>query len=198
MSRTAGRFSGYSLLELLSAVGLIATLSAAALPLLLPSVAAARARGAARYVGTRLQQARWEAVRRATYVGFRFESAAGNRFAMYMDGNGDGLRKADIDSGIDPMLTAPEHLEDHFRGVSFGIHEGVVAVESGEALAPSSDPVRIGSSDILSFGPLGTSTSGTLYLRGEGGEQYAVRVLGGTGRVRVFHYRPATREWVAQ
>lgn len=197
MSRTASRFSGYSLLELLFSVGLIATLSAAALPLLLPSIAAARARGAARYVGTRLQQARWEAVKRATHVGFRFEPSAGNRFAMYMDGNGDGLRTADIDSGTDPPLAAPERLGDHYRGVSFGILEGVVAIESGEALTPSSDPVRIGSSDILSFGPLGTSTSGTLYLHGEGGEQYAVRVLGGTGRVRVFRYRLSTGEWVA-
>ncbi len=170
-------------------------LATAALPLVRLSVSGTRALGAARYVGTRLQQARWEAVKRSAHVGFSFDPALAHRFAMYVDGDGDGLRTADIVSGTDRMLGTPERLSDNYPGVKFGVLEGVVAVESGEALGPSSDPIRLGPTDILSFGPLGTATSGTLYLHGENGEQYAVRILGGTGRVRVFRFRLATGEW---
>jgi len=192
-----GRDDGYSLLELVFAAGVTMALAAAALPVLRLSVSRVRALGAARYVGTRLQQARWEAVKRSAHVGFRFDPTLGNRFAMYVDGNGDGLRTADILAGTDAMLGAPERLQDHYPGVRFGVLDGVVAVESGETLWSSSDPIRLGSTDILSFGPLGTATSGTLYLHGEDGEQYAVRILGGTGRVRVFRFRLATGEWIS-
>ena len=59
------------------------------------------------------------------------------------------------------------------------------------------DPVRIGSSSLMSFTPLGTATPGTIYLRGRDGSQYAVRVLGATGRTRVLRDAPGTREWTA-
>ena len=48
----------------------------------------------------------------------------------------------------------------------------------------------------MSFTPLGTASSGTLYLRGRDGSEYAVRVLGATGRTRVLRYEAITRTWV--
>ena len=36
---------------------------------------------------------------------------------------------------------------------------------------------------------------GTLYLLGPTGEQYAIRVLGVTGRVRLLHFIKGTRQW---
>ena len=45
----------------------------------------------------------------------------------------------------------------------------------------------IGPAKILTMSPDGTATSGTLYLRGAR-SQYAVRVLGATGRTRVLKY----------
>jgi hypothetical protein len=98
---------------------------------------------------------------------------------------------------MDPPLGAGERLGDQFAGVSFGILDGVSAVDSTESLEAGSDPIRLGSSDILSFGPVGTATAGTLYLRGRTREQYAVRVLGVTGRVRVLRFDFASRQWVA-
>jgi hypothetical protein len=46
--------------------------------------------------------------------------------------------------------------------------------------------VRFGSADLISFSPLGSCTSGSLFLRSRAGAQYIVRVAGGTGRVRVL------------
>jgi hypothetical protein len=67
--------------------------------------------------------------------------------------------------------------------------------EEGPALVRGSDPVRIGPTAFLSFGPAGTGSSGTLYLGTTEGRQLAVRVLGATGRVRVFEFAPARAIW---
>ena len=40
-------------------------------------------------------------------------------------------------------------------------------------------------------------TSGTVYVRGRR-SQYAVRVLGATGRTRLLHYHTGQRAWVSQ
>ena len=61
-----------------------------------------------------------------------------------------------------------------------------------------SDPVRLGRSDTLTFSPFGTATSGTIFLRSRKGRQYAVRVLGASGRTRVLEYRHETRSWAAR
>jgi hypothetical protein len=61
--------------------------------------------------------------------------------------------------------------------------------DPSEALAPET-------SALLSFTPTGTASSRTLYVRGRDGSQYAVRVLGATGRTRVLRYAPAIRAWV--
>ena len=55
-----------------------------------------------------------------------------------------------------------------------GINPGMPAIppESGRL---TGDPIRFGSSDMLSFSPLGTATPGTFYLAGDGA-QAAVRV----------------------
>jgi hypothetical protein len=50
----------------------------------------------------------------------------------------------------------------------------------------------------MSMSPNGSATSGTLYLHGRRGAQYAVRVLGATGRIRLLKYVEAQRRWVDQ
>ena len=57
------------------------------------------------------------------------------------------------------------------------------------------DGVRIGRARIETMSPDGTATPGTLYLHGRR-TQFAVRVLGATGRVRVLEYLPGERQWI--
>ena len=104
---------------------------------------------------------------------------------MFVDGNRNGVRTNDIASHVDQPLGDRASLSDLFSGVAIAV--------SGAA---GSDPLRIGSSNLLSFTPLGTATSGTIYVRGRDGSQFAIRVLGATGRVRVQRYLPRTRAWV--
>lgn len=171
---------------MLFVVVLIATLGGMAVPQVLSSLDRSRSLAAAKYLGARLALARTLAVARGASVALRFEKdAAGIRFSVYQDGNRNGVRTADIDSGIDRQIEAPVRLYEQFPTVD-------IALAPGVAFA---DPLQIGPADLLSFSPRGTATSGTIFVSGRDGNQWAVRVLGATGRTRVLRYIAATNEW---
>jgi type II secretory pathway pseudopilin PulG len=186
--------AGYSLIELVFAMGLVATLGAMAVPQSLTALDNQRTQAAARYLAARMQRARTEAVARSTSVGIKFSLAGGRySYAMYADGNGDGIRSADIITGIDRQLLASESLSDQFPGVDFGALAGLPPVDPG-GTAPGSDPVRLGSSNIASFSPQSTSTSGSVYIRGRSA-QYVVRVYGDTAKTRILRFDLRARVW---
>ena len=136
-----------------------------------------------------------EAVTRSMNVGMRFvHSGAGYSYRAYIDGNRDGVRTQDIAMLIDKPLGAVERLPDNFSGVDFGLLPGLPAVEPGEP-APGADPIKLGTSNILSYAATGTSSSGSLYIRGRRGAQYVIRVLGDTGRIRVLKFDPPSQKW---
>jgi Tfp pilus assembly protein FimT len=173
--------------ELLFVAGLLVVLAGVGVPLLLGSLDRSRGVVAARYLGARAMQARTLAVARRASVALRFEPGPrGMSIAIYQDGNQNGVRTADINRQIDRQLEPPVRLSDNFPGVAFALTPDM----------PGSDPIQLGSSNILSFSPNGTATSGTVYIRSRDGTQWAVRVLGATGRTRVLRYVSGTREWV--
>jgi hypothetical protein len=181
-------------------MGLLATLTGMAVPAVTAGVDDFRTAAAARYMSSRLALARFEAVRRARSVGIRFEpDPDGHRFAFYVDGNANGVRTGEIRAGVDEQWLPPMRLAEQFARVRFAIGRDVPAIDDeGTALAAGSDPLRFGRADILTFTPLGTATSGTLYLEGPGGQQYALRILGGTGRTRLLRYDAVQRRWMEQ
>jgi type II secretory pathway pseudopilin PulG len=186
---------GYSLIELLFALGLIVTLGAIAVPQLLTSVDDVRAAGAVRYIATKLHQVRMEAVVRSSDVAvYVVQASGGYQFATYLDGNGDGVRTRDIQSRVDTQLTPFERLPDRFSGVDFGVLPGLPPVDSGSS-APGTDPIKLGSSNILTFTALGSSSTGSLYVRGGRGSQYVIRVYGETGKTRVLRFDAQQRRW---
>jgi type II secretory pathway pseudopilin PulG len=187
--------AAFSLIELVFAVGLAATIGAAAVPQLLTSLDDIRAAAAARYLAGRLQLAKMEAVGRGRSVALRFVRSGGSfSFAAYADGNRDGVRSHDIQEGIDWLLQGSERLPDRFAGVDFGALTGLPQADPS-GTAPGADPIRLGSSDMVSFSPLGTSTTGTLYLKGRRDAQYAVRVFGETGKARTLKFNRRSGEW---
>jgi type II secretory pathway pseudopilin PulG len=190
-----GSAHGYTFVELLFVIGTVATVSGVAVPQLLTGLDDFRTAGAARHVAARLQRARMDAVVRSADVGLQVTQAAdGYSYAVYVDGNRNGVRSADIQRGIDKRLVAPERLSDHFAGVDFGAIPGLPAVDPG-GTAPGTDPVLLGSGDMATFAASGTSSSGSLYIRGRRNTQLVVRIYGQTGKTRVLKFDARSRQW---
>ena len=188
-----GGTSGYSLIELLLVLAAATTLASLALPLTSVSTDASKARQAASFVATRLRLARQQAVARTTTVGLVFDMVNGRwSVRVCADGNNNGVRRADIGSGVDRCLEGPHDLETMFPGVRVAVDSSLDG-PSGEP--PSPDAVRFGASDIASFSSSGSCTAGSLFLRSSHGVQYAVRVAGVTGRTRVLRYNAPAGSW---
>jgi hypothetical protein len=81
-----------------------------------------------------------------------------------------------------------------FPGVDIAV-DPALAGPDGEPGSP--DPVRFGRSDMASFAPEGSGTAGTLFLRSQRGEQFAVRIGNITGRLRILRYDRGARQWTA-
>jgi prepilin-type N-terminal cleavage/methylation domain-containing protein len=186
---------GYSLLEVLMAIAVSVIVCGAAVPLAHGSVDRTRTAGAARYVAGRLAAARFEAVKRSAHVAVRFVDAGdGYLMRTYVDGNGNGVLTRDIARALDTPITLEERLDAQFSNVTFGILPDVTSLDPGEPFN-ADDPIQIGASTLLSFSPTGACTSGTLFIRGLRGTQFAVRVLGATARTRVFEFNFGDKTW---
>ncbi len=185
---------GRTLIELLVVCAMILTGAAVAVPNLKAWAIEAQILGAGRIFKGEFLRARSIAVRANRYAAIRFEPRAnGICYSIYVDGNSNGVRSADISSGIDARIAGPLPLDGNLKGVRVGINPGVPAPPPDSGRLDSADPIRFGQSNMLSFSPLGTATPGTFYLAGEG-VQGAVRVTGGSARVRLMICRG--RAWV--
>jgi len=175
---------GYTLIELVFAAGLVAVLTAAAIPQLSAGVERSRTVGAARYLASRLALARAQAVGRSANVAVLL-TAADETFIVgtYVDNNGDGVRTRDITAGIDTLIDVPVRLANLFPHVTLFLNDPAVTS-------------TFDSTALMSFSPLGTASSRTLYLRGADRSQYAVRVLGATGPTRVLRLVASNGAWV--
>jgi type II secretory pathway pseudopilin PulG len=185
---------GFTILETLFVVALAVTIVAIALPATLEGLEESRTRNAARYLAARIRLARASAAARSRIMGLRFERLGDEfTFGTYEDGDRDGIRTSDIDRGIDRLVEPIARLSSSFPGVRFGFLDDVPPIgEDGS----DGDPVKAGASDILTLSPGGTATSATLYLCGSTRSQYAVRVLGSTGRTRVLQFNRASSLWI--
>jgi prepilin-type N-terminal cleavage/methylation domain-containing protein len=184
---------GFQLVELLVVLAILALFLAMTAPPILRISGALRLRLAAEEVMAAMSLARATAVRHCANVALKFRPRADGRstWALYRDGDGDGVLTKDIDKGVDPQIAPPRQLEQLGSRVRFGFPPGRPARDPGDPgawLRRGDDPIRFNSSDLASFGPLGTATPGTVYLTDNAGSLAAVRVTGRTGKVKVIVY----------
>ena len=193
---TAASARGATLLELLPAIALVALVSATTIPVVAGTMERERVRIAAHYVAARLMHVQLEALRRGVFVAIRVELADGDAsLQVFADGNGNGVRTQDIERGVDPPISPADSIGAHASGVTLRINQRVLDANGSTWLDAGSDPLRIGSSELISCSPTGSLTSGTLYISAERGPQAAVRITGTTGRVRVLAYDAASMSW---
>lgn len=187
---------GATLVETAVATGIVIVAVGITVPLVTAGRHEQRVIDAARFMSGRFMLARAAAARRGAAVGIRFVSdAEGVRFRTYVDMNGNGVRTSDITGGVDIPIDEETRLGDHFNGVRFELSAATRAIGASAPAGAGADAIRFGAGDILTVTPLGTATSGTLYLRSREGHQAAVRVLGATARVRVHRYDFQAGRW---
>jgi type II secretory pathway pseudopilin PulG len=191
---------GMTLVELLVLLSLLGLLLAIGLPRLFAAAGGVTVRLAADEVLMALRETRIVGLRLGTYVGVKFRrDADGNvTYTLHRDGDGDGIRTADIESGVDPALGPPRRLQHFGRTVRFGFPPGPPPRDPGDPsrrLDHLDDPIRFNRSDIASFSPLEGATPGTVYLTDGERRLAAVRVTGRTGRTRILVYDPVGQTW---
>lgn len=177
---------GHTLLEMILVVAIVMTLSAVSVPIVRAYTVQAYLLGAGRVFKEEFLRARSVATRSGVQTAIRFEERSdGMYFSVYADGNHNGVLRTDIARGVDRRLSGPFRLDGGAPGVRVGINPGIPALPPERGVLDTSDPIRFGRSNMVSFSPLGTATPGTFYLAGEG-VQAAVRVNGQTARVRLM------------
>jgi type II secretory pathway pseudopilin PulG len=179
--------------EVVLALAIVMSLCAIGVPALGHIADAKRTQDAASFFAGQFRMARQRAVMTGRNVAVVFDDVAGEvGWRTCLDGDRDGVSRSDIASGTDRCDAASEAVSFRFPDVRVGYLPGVPGPDGGVAPAP----LRFGTAAMAAFSPVGTTTSGTVALRGEGTAQFAVRVAGVTGRTRVLEFDPGRRVWV--
>lgn len=192
--------AGFHLVEVMVVLAVMSAIAALVVPGALRLTAGLRVRLAAFELAGALRTASALAVRRGERVAvkFRVSEDGSVSYRLYRDGDGDGVRNRDIESGVDPPVGLPHQLHHLGAHVRFGFPPGDPPRDPGDPgrrLGRLQDPIRFNLSDLASFGPLGGSTPGSLYLTDSRFHLSAVRVTGATGRIRILKYDPGTQTW---
>lgn len=187
--------AGVSLFELLLALTAIAWLLVIATPGVTRLRQEVSLRSAVHEASVAFYLARSYAISKNRNVGLKFRKN-GDRYewALYADGNGNGVRTAEIASGVDRYLglSYPWSRNDVLPGIMTGTR---VPDPSGGYLDRIDDPIRFNSSDICSFSAMGECTPGSVYLWDARDGMAVLRVFGGTAKLRCLYYRRGERGW---
>lgn len=104
---------------------------------------------------------------------------------VYGDGNGNGVRVNEVAAGVDPPMGPPRRAFAEGMARLAIVHD-VPTTDHQGVLGAGEAPVRFGVAPYIAFSPRRTGTSGSIYIAGPSGQQYAIRVLGTTGRLRLL------------
>jgi hypothetical protein len=186
------------LTELLVTLALVGLFLVAAMPALGGALSRGRAAAAARDLAGEFARLRSTAIVSHRRVGLRLTWDGGRyRYGEYVDGDDDGIRSDDIAAGRDRLVGVMRDLPSRYTGIDFGLlGDAVPAIPPRRGvLAPHDDPVRFGRSDIVTFTPRGTASSGTLYISDGRESLVAVVLYGHTGRIRLWSFDRSSWRW---
>lgn len=188
---------GLTLIELLIVIAIVGLMISITLPSFAKMRRRAALQAAATELRTQFQHTRSRAITNNVNVGMKFLLLAGEwHYAIYEDGDGDGVRNDDIKSGKDPLVARPRVVFPTSRMIHIGLLDITIKDPDGDSLPPTKSPVVFNTSTICSFSPLGQSTPGTIYVTDRGTDLYAVRVFGTSAKIRMLRYDRGGGKWV--
>jgi prepilin-type N-terminal cleavage/methylation domain-containing protein len=189
---------GSSLLEVLLVMAILGVLAGLGVPNLLEASRRQRLDLAAAELRSSMYLARALAIRHGVNAAVKFQVVDGKlAFALFRDGDGDGVMNADIRAGIDPPHGTVHFVLVAGTDIRFGFPPGRAPRDPGDPsrrLDRLDDPIRFNSSDLASFDPWGGATPGTAYLT-NGHDLLALRIPGRSSRVRKIAYDPVLERW---
>ena len=187
---------GHTLLELLAALVILGIMVCVAVPAFATFRRRNSVNAAAQELQGTLRLVRSRAIARSAHAGIKFTgSGSAWTFAIYDDGDNDGVRNDDIRKGIDPLAVAAAPLMPQLHIARIGLLPYAIKDPDGDPLQPTNSPVAFNNSTICSFSPIGSGTPGSIYLTDDIGGLYCLRVLGTSGRVRVLRYDATKKKW---
>ena len=193
LSPTRG-LTSLELVVVLAALGALITATATGAFQLQSALAV---RSAAAEVSAAFVRARAHALTKGLTVALKFRRDGGRwEWALYRDGNGNGVRNAEIVSGVDRSLGLA--IVWPRSDVRPGILRGTPVPDPGSPgswLDRLDDPIRFGTSDLCSFSPLGESSPGSVYLWDGRDRMAVVRVFGRSAKVRTLFHQRGERTW---
>ncbi len=190
---------GSSLAETLVAIAIVAIAAGVAVPAADAMLRGARGEAGAREMAATFRAFRMRSVAMRKSRGLLFQrDDSGWSWLEVEDGNGNGIRTLEVRSGVDPTLSGPHRLEDRVEKVGPGFPGPgpFPEIPPGRGIIEdTTDPVKFGRSDLVSFSPWGSSSSGTLYVSDRREALLAIVLYGPTARVRVWRYDAGSRRW---
>ena len=191
---------GFSVVEMMVYLAVILFVAALGLPPVFEWGSGLRVELAAGEMTAVLHRARIFSAQHNAKVAVKFRTQPDGvvTHALYRDGDGDGVRNADIVAGVDPEIRGPRRLAHLGRRIRFGFPAGDPPRDPGNPrrrLDRLDDPIRFNRSDLASFNPRGTATPGTIYLTDGRRHLAAVRVNNRSGKIAVLIYDPEAEIW---
>ncbi len=200
-ARCSGRERGMSLTELIVVVCIVGILMAATVPPMINVLRTAAMASLSRRLSSLMLSCRARAVfqRQAVALVFEQDQAGNNerwRCFIVEDGDGDGVRRDDINQGRDRRVS--EVLGLRSGGAGLGIlQEEPVPDPGGRGFLSGdlNDPVRAGRGDIITFSKEGTATPCSVYLTDNHSSMRVIRVYGATGKIHLWQWRLGWSKW---
>lgn len=182
----ANRRNGWSVTELLIAVAMVGMFVGLTNSAVEAGRKHAALRGAVSEMRALFQQVRMMAIARNCNVAIKFRFEDGDwTYAVYQDGDGDGVRNIDIDRSVDKEVIARRKLM--YVPARIGVpREPVTDPMNGRRLSDRS-AVRFGRSELCSFSKEGEATNGSLVLT-DGDRAVLLRVTGTSARIHVLRW----------
>lgn len=174
--------TGFTLVEVLVVMALVAILSAFAAPQINQMTSGIKVNSASRQIASEMMLLKRRSVSENRKYRIVFGSPAANQYKVQQDGNRDNDYSDSVDT-IVKTETLPE-------GIIFGTN--ALKVATGESMC--SDAICFGSDNGASFKPTGSADSGSVYIipvedkaTGRTGRMRGISISS-VGRIRIWRY----------
>jgi hypothetical protein len=189
---------GLSTTELLVATAIVGSMVLVGVPMLDDARRSAALVRSTIQVQGLLVRCRAVAVMRGATCAVVFDRETGGRWRCYVaeDGDGDGVRRADIHSGRDPVVGTDVVLGTGGAGPGI-LRDERVPDPSGRGILGGdlSDPIRAGRGNMISFSSRGTASPSSVYFTDFSSRMVVLRIYGGTGRINRLSWRCGWSDW---